>query len=258
MAIHSPVKDDGGYYFEIIPTTRQVKVPNDQKAIGVVGDHLSEQLTFRCPRLIDSHDVSGCARKYVSWVNVDGEPGNDELQVSRVEDEYLYLTWDVRNALTVAVGLVKFSVVFEDLAEDGTTPIYRWGTTTNQSCEVLDAISSAVGAYEAIYVDGDVLVISDYTPVRNMTAEFLSGLVPEGTLIITEEGKHDVGPYASVDVRTSGEAPEITVENGVITAEVHGLKTTMQLETPVISVAEDGTITATANGLSSVLLPPAN
>lgn len=258
MAIHSPVKDDGGYYFDIVPSTRQVKVPNDQRAIGVVGDHLSEQLTFRCPRFIDSHDVSECARKYVSWVNVNDEPGNDELQVSEADDNYLYLTWDIRNALTIATGLVKFSIVFEDPAEDGQPPLYRWSTTTNQNCEVLDAISSAVGAYAAIYVDGDTLIISDYTPVRNMTAELLSGLVPEGTLVITEEGKHDVGPYASVDVQTSGEAPKITVENGVITATAHGLETTLLLEAPVISVAEDGTITATANGLSSVLLSPTN
>lgn len=252
MAIHSTVKDSGGYFFDIDPATRQVKVPFSQKAIGVVGDHLSEQLTFRCPQFIDEHDISGCARKYVSWVNVDGEVGDDALHVQKIEGGMVYLTWTIRNALTTAKGLVKFSIFFEDVAEDGVTVLYRWGTLVNQNCEILDAINAVVGAYEAIYIDGDTLVFSSYVPVHEETAELRSGIIPKGTLVVTEEGKHDVGLYAYVDVRTSGERPAVTVADGVVTAEAHGMTTMVRLEAPVITVAEDGTITATANGLSSV------
>ena len=269
MAKHGGIKDSGEY-FVINPVSRKVTVPHAHKSIATVGDHKSEQITFECPQMVDGHDVTLCDRRYITWINVNGDIGQDELKLTQVEngaEGMIYLAWTIRNPLTVAKGIIQFSVHFEDcsngtgdicqecgavLSEDGNIA-YRWSTTTCKDCDILDGINGVLGAYKSIYVDGNRLVFSDYTPVRNETVELKTGIVPKGTLTITKEGKHDVGRYAYVSVNTSGEHPAITIENGVVTAEANGLESTMRLEAPVIEVAEDGTITATANGLSTLL-----
>ena len=218
MAIHSIIKDTGAF-FTIVPETREVTVPATHKVIGVVGDHLAEQLTFEIPKLIDGHDISGCARRFVEWANVEGERGSDQLvelteRPASARPEMLYFTWTIRDRLAAAKGLVQFSLHFEDVDESGVR-LYHWGTTVCKNCEILDSINHTLGAYKAIWVAGDTLVIEDYTPVDDKTLALETpGIVPEGTLEITNNGTHDVGLYAQVKVVV----PEAETEmaNGLI------------------------------------------
>lgn len=221
MAKHGGVKDKGEY-FVISPTTRKVTVPHAHKYIGTVGDHLSEQITFECPQIIDGHDVSQCERKYITWVNVQGDIGHDELKITEVEQptaDNIYLAWDVRNTLTVAKGVVQFSVHFEDVDSNGVTA-YRWSTASCKDCEILDSINAVLGKYKAIYVAGNALVISDYTPVTDNTLELESnGIIPEGTITIDKNGSHPVGEYAEAIVNVEGDVPTLEIsESGTVTA----------------------------------------
>lgn len=214
MAKHGKVKDNGEY-FVINPASRKVSVPHIHKSIGTVGDHNSEQITFECPQMIDSHDISQCASRYVTWVNVRGEVGHDELQIAEVEqgkEGMLYLSWTIRNGLTVAKGIVQFSVHFEDFDEDGET-LYRWSTATCKDCDILDSVNAVLGAYQAVYVAGDTLVFADYNTVKDGVLELeTNGLVPEGTLAIEENGIYDVGKYAEVKVDVTND-PDLVSEN---------------------------------------------
>lgn len=259
MANHSTVKDTG-VFFTITPETREVKVPSTHKIIGVVGDHLAEQLTFEIPRIIDGHDIAGCSRRYVEWENVDGVPGADSLtelteRPEGAQVDMLYFTWTIRDLLAAAKGLVQFSVHFEDVDENGVR-LYHWGTTNCKNCEILDSINHTLGAYTAMWVAGDTLVIADYTPVdRGALALETLGIVPEGTLEIHSAGLYDVGQYAAVDVVASGNMPsgtrEITANGTYDVAEYAQANVNVPaptLETPTIKVKNTGEITATANG----------
>ena len=254
MANHSTVKDTGAF-FTITPETREVRVPQTHKIIGVVGDHLAEQLTFEIPRIIDGHDIAGCSRRYVEWENVDGEIGADQLvELTELpegaQEGMLYFTWTIRDKLAAAKGVVQFSIHFEDVDENGVR-LYHWGTTNCKNCEILDSINHTTGTYAAIWVAGDTLVIEDYTPVdKNTLSLDMPGIVPEGTLEIRSAGLHDVGRYAAVNVVASGNMPSGTLE--ITTSGEHDVttyaKAKVNFETPSIQVSNLGEISATANG----------
>ena len=230
MARHGGIQDKGEY-FVITPTSRKITIPHSQKAISVKGDHNSEQITFECPQIIDGHDISQCEHRYVTWINVLGEVGHDELQLAQVEqgtEGKVYLAWTIRNALTVAKGVVQFSVHFEDTDDNGTT-LYRWSTATCKDCEILDSINAVLGAYEAIYVSEETLVIADYTPVANDTISLeTNGLIPEGIKEITANGTYDVGEYATAKVDVLDD-PDLQPENIKAGVEIFGVEGTTVL-----------------------------
>ena len=233
MAEISSVKDKCGECFIINPTTRKVTVPYAHEAIGTVGDHLSEHIAFKCPRMVDGHDVLQCKNRYVAWANVHGEKGCDELKVvqdGQDEEGMIYLTWTVRRPLTVAKGIIRFSLHFEDVDEDGTTQ-YRWSTATCKDCKILDSVNAVMGKYEAVYVSGDTLVFSDYTPVHDKTLPIEPiSIIPNGKLTIKDEGTHDVFKFAEVEVVEIFDRPIISVdENGRVSASANGKTATAPL-----------------------------
>ena len=194
---------DGGVPFEIVPNTRKITVPQKNRVIGTVGDHLSEQVRFVCPMVIDGHDITLCGRKYVSWRNINNEQGNDELKELARENGEVLFYWNVPDGVTVGKGVVSFSVHFEDVDDNGKVE-YRWGTSSCSDCEILDAVNTVLGTYKSIYVSGNKLVIADYTPVHDRTLELNSeSIIPNGSLSIATNGKHDVRQYAEVDVNVS-------------------------------------------------------
>lgn len=191
---------DGGVPFEIVPNTRKITVPTKNRIIGTVGDCLSEQVRFACPMVIDGHDITLCGRKYVSWRNVLNEQGSDELKELDREDGYVLFCWNVPDGVTVGNGVVSFSIHFEDVDDNGNVT-YRWGTSSCSDCEILDAVNTVVGTYKSMYVSGDTLVISDYTPVQEQTLELNSeSVIPKECLSIVENGIYHVRDYADVNV----------------------------------------------------------
>ena len=240
MAKHGKVKDSGAY-FVIDPVSRKVIVPHVHKSIGAVGDHNSEQITFECPQMIDSHDISQCESRYVTWINVNGEVGHDELHIEQVEQSAegtIYLSWTIRNALTVAKGVVQFSVHFEDKDGSGAT-LYRWSTATCKDCDILDSINAVLGAYEAVYVAGNKLVFGDYNVVKDGVLKLeTNGLIPEGILNIKENGIFDVGKYAQVKVDVTDD-PDFVPENikkGVNILGIEGAYDPLPLVSGTISI----------------------
>jgi hypothetical protein len=176
MANHSNIKDSG-LFFTIVPEKRQVVVPETHKIIGVVGDHMAEQLTFEIPKTIDGHDISGCARRYVAWKNAKGTTGSDALveltdPPEDAKEGMLYFTWTVRDQLTEAKGQISFSLHFVDVVIGGGGVIYHWGTTDCKNCEILDCV---VADFSPTSDDGTVWLFKDVRP--SVYEEDLSGTV---------------------------------------------------------------------------------
>lgn len=161
---HSGIHDEG-MRFQIVPSTRKIVVPAPGKIIGVAGEHLCEQVTFECPKIIEGHSIKECTAHYVSWENANGKPGNDRLKLVEETDGYLVYAWDIRNNTTVKAGIVAISVHFECVSDDGTL-LYRFSTHRCEECEILDSVNAPVGVYD-VCVEGNKLVFADYIPVRD-------------------------------------------------------------------------------------------
>ena len=249
MAIHNRIID-GGEHFVIDAPSHQVTVPATHRVIGTEGDNRSEQITFKCPRIIDGHDVSQCARRYLNWRNVAGVLGSDALELKEITEDTILLAWVVRDGLTVSKGIVSFSVHFEDDPTEEQPDPYRWSTTTCKSCEILEGLNAVLNTYAAIYVVGDTLVIADYTKVEGDTLALnAEAIIPSESKRVTENGVHDVRTFAEVEVDVPFATPEITItESGKVIAEANGQKAWAQLSAPVLSISASGKITATANG----------
>ena len=228
MAKHSNIRDEGAV-FVIEPHTRKVTVPTTHFVIGTVGEHLSEQITFECPTTIDGHDITGCNKKYVTWRSVNGAVGHDELDDMTVEGDVARFKWNVRSGLTVAKGVVSFSVHFEDTEDEKT--LYKFSTMACKTCEILESVNASMGAYEAVYVAGDRLVFDDYNTVTDGELKIgTNGIIPVGTLKISANGQYSVGKYAEVDVMVEDAMPKISVgASGVVNATTPAGTTRHQL-----------------------------
>jgi hypothetical protein len=178
MANHSGIIDNGEL-FQIIPSTRKIVVPQSHKIIGTVGSHNSEQLTFKCPALIDGHDIGKCDKHWVVWENANGKKDRDLLTNITSEGDYVYFKWIVSSAVTVRSGFVKFAIVFEDIMSGQT--VYSWSTGTCNECQVLDTI-----AYDG-ETSGDVEVPEGY-------------IRPSGTMDITNNGEYNVSAFKTANV----------------------------------------------------------
>lgn len=221
MAIRTHTVRDAGAPFEVDSFTRKVIVPNAERVIGVVGDDRSEQVTFKIPNVIDGHNMPRCNRKYVAWRNVEGVPGTDALAIVEETKDYAIYAWTVRDGLTTAKGIVVFSLHFE--CDDPKTgrQIYRWGTHTCSDCEILDSVNVILGAYKAIYIDGETLVFADYATVEAHKIDLTSCVVPKDTFSIKELGKQDVSRYAYAEVSDPNIKPE-NIKRGVKILGVEG------------------------------------
>ena len=248
---HSSIKDSGAR-FQIVPSTRKITVPPSCRTIGTVGDINSEQLTFQCPKLIDGHDIKGCAEHYVTWQNANGDKGHDHLELLEEDDECLYFAWTVRGETTTTAGIVSFSIHFEDRSESGKV-IYHWGTAECAECEILDTVNAVVGTFASVYVDANTLVFADHTPVMDKTLMLETpGIVPSGEKLIQTNGTHDVYEVASVNVLVPSDRPPVIEVVGSTVVASDGTPhnvTTYQLNAPTVNVDADGTVRATSYGL---------
>lgn len=194
MANHSGIRDSGEV-FQIIPTTKKIIVPAGHRIIGAVGDKNSEQLTFKCPKTIDGHDIAGCSKKWVVWENARGDSDRDVITDITVDGEYIYLKWTISEKVTPTKGYIGFAILFEDI-ENGVTS-YSWSTTTCKDCYIVETIAhkSATRVEETI-PDGYVKILENGLSVT-----------ANGTYTVAEEAKNGKDGYAypkvSVNVPTA-------------------------------------------------------
>lgn len=104
---------------------RKITVPQQLYNIGVAGDHLCEEIFFKCPRYFDGNDLSehDCI---IRFINAGKEYGESNITNMTVNEDSLIFGWKLDNYVTRYSGAISFTVQFETI-KDGIQ--YQWQTT---------------------------------------------------------------------------------------------------------------------------------
>lgn len=143
--------------------TKKVEVPADfNKEIAVVGDHLSNAITFSCPKHIEDHAVMMCEECFVKWQNGD-KYGSYRIvkdtykQDPENEDNFL-LIWEVDGKASYQAGPIHFRVCFRDyeIDEDQMRKVitYQWSSSV---CKEFTIGEGIIGE-DTIFPDEDGVV----------------------------------------------------------------------------------------------------
>lgn len=118
------------------------------KQIGVVGDHNSNAITFKCPKIIESHNVTECQHCYIKWQSAKntGTYTVDKASFKDVEGEESFeLTWLVDKYVTQEPGNLKFQLCFKDTeAVEGdlskVNVLFQWRTAICKNFSIGEGI----------------------------------------------------------------------------------------------------------------------
>lgn len=143
--------------FTIDPVTRQIKNESKKKLLLIQGDHNSEIFGFRCPRYVESHDMSLCNEVEVHYFNYDTQTNKvnsgiydvDDLQVGEDENTVEF-SWSISGNGTQLHGRLEFLIRFK-CKENGIVT-YAWNTAFFTETNIGKG-SNADSLFEKEYVD---------------------------------------------------------------------------------------------------------
>ena len=137
---------DSDLHFVIDPVTRVITNQSANKNSVIQFDHNSERFTFELPRYIEEHDMLGCNRVEVHYVNIDSKTGTQvsgvydvrDLQVSPHDDKVVICSWLVSNNATQYAGTLNFVVRFA--CTSGDVVDYVWNTAVFKNYAVQNGL----------------------------------------------------------------------------------------------------------------------
>ena len=137
---------DSDLHFVIDPVTRVITNQSENKNTVIQFDHNSERFTFELPRYVEEHDMLGCNRVEVHYVNIDSKTGNQsggvyevqDLQVSPHDDKVVICSWLVSNNATQYAGTLNFVIRFA--CTQGDVVDYVWNTAVFKNYAVQNGL----------------------------------------------------------------------------------------------------------------------
>lgn len=144
------------HLFEIDLNTRSISAPPEfQDFIGVVGEHKSETLTFRCNRYFNTVDLARMMI-IVEYVNADGQGRISPIVMRDYKENQILFDWVVDSGMTGSAGIVYFDVRFymtgPELEDGGHKLVYSLRTLPYVS-RVVDTLPLDMQRFELEYKD---------------------------------------------------------------------------------------------------------
>ena len=144
--------DDGIFVIDPISRIITLEVDGSPAYFGgpvlVKGDHNSERLTFKIPKVIEGHDMTTCNLVRIHYIAVDSATSTQYKDAYDVpssdraagENEYLVFNWLVDGNVTRSAGQVSFVVQFACTKEEERTVI-EVDAATGESVTVNKTVS---------------------------------------------------------------------------------------------------------------------
>lgn len=154
---HEHSVHDSDARFIIDPVTRTIKNESKKKLVLIQGDHNSEIYSFRCPRYVESHDMSLCNEVEVHFFNYDTHTNKVNSGIYDVEDlrigedeNAVEFSWCISGNGTQLHGRLEFLIRFK-CKKDGIVT-YAWNTSFFTEANIGKG-SNADSLFEKEYVD---------------------------------------------------------------------------------------------------------
>lgn len=133
-------------HFKIDPITRNITNVGSGKTTVLQYDHNSERFTFELPRYVEGHDMMGCNRVEVHYINIDSQTKQEskglyevqDLQTSPESDDVVICSWLISGNATKYAGSLVFLVRFACIL-DGDVE-YSWNTAIYSNIRVSSGI----------------------------------------------------------------------------------------------------------------------
>ena len=224
--------------FTIDPIARAIKNDTLKKLSLVIDDHNSEIFTFELPRTIEGHDMAGCNKVEVHYVNTHSTTKEKSADVYKVKDyrvseedpEKVIFSWTISKKATKFPGSLAFAIHFACIDETSGEILYWWSTSTNTTITVLDSINLTEETAEenkdlqekTATPTKDIQVVRPDDEFRGLSRVVVDPIpdeyiIPTGTLFVNANGDYEVREFDKIIVNvegSGGETAKIVVPGG--------------------------------------------
>ena len=132
---------------------------NFDTVIAYEGDINSQIVTFKCINMYDGHELAECQFQELKWRNLSsGIEGTSKLNVTDVNYDRFYATWEVPSDLCTQAGAIEISLSFYDKDASGAV-VYSWNTASYSGLSVAKSMDSVGFDFparnEILFIDKD-------------------------------------------------------------------------------------------------------
>lgn len=138
-------------YLEIDPNTREIKIPDEEKVLGVMSDDDGERKYFRIDRYAGNNLDFSKANIYVNYRDANGNTNQYLCDDVQVKNGAVVFSWLLSRSALMYKGTVHFIVCCKWSNSDGTLT-NEWNTTlaTGEVLEGLEATAVVKAKYSDI------------------------------------------------------------------------------------------------------------
>ena len=130
----------------IIDGYKRTLTPEDgfNTQIGVTNDYNTNEITFKCNKVVEGHDLSACNNKVIKWHNTASNiMGSDKLILKTpIEGEETFaMTWHVPPEAMTKAGTLKIAICFCDLNNEEKI-VYKWNSLEYSGLQIAQGMDN--------------------------------------------------------------------------------------------------------------------
>jgi hypothetical protein len=137
--------------------------------IGVTNDYNTNEITFKCDKIVDGHDLSACKNKAIKWHNpVSNMMGSDALEMIESDETTFTMTWHVPPEATTKAGTLRIAICFCDIDGNGKI-VYKWNSLVYSGLQVAQGMDNIAIAGVPL---SSIIDVNVYNRSITLPAEF--------------------------------------------------------------------------------------
>ena len=136
--------------------------------VGITNDYNTNEITFKCPKTVDGHDLVDCKTKVVKWHNISSNMmGSDQVEVTFQDETTFLFTWKIPPEAMTRAGTLCIAVCFCDT--EGHNIVYKWNSLTYAELTIGQGMDNIAVAGVPL---SDIITVDVRTRKINLPADY--------------------------------------------------------------------------------------